>query len=473
MADMISYFPKYFTNRSILLYLLLLLLIPMAFGCPMAWYWWVFGLVEVVCFFYFSYLLSRGWQNVSGTKLEGALFSTSLCIRLLYVLFSYALYFVLSDNAFEFSAGDSLWYDAMGRLGADLIWGRNVGEQWGNFFSYAGASDIGYPLYLSAIYAITGKSILITRAIKAIMSAYTVVLVYRLASRNFGDVTGRMAAVFCVLMPNLIYYCGMHLKETEMLFLAILFIERADALFRRNKIHVRDIILLLVIGISTFFFRAVLCYVLFLTLVASVVFGSKRIKRGGKWAIEGLLLVILCIFGYFQVGSGMGESDEFQNITEQQEINMQWRSERKGGNSYAKYASSTVFLPLMFTIPFPTMVNIEGQQNQQMIHGGNYIKNITSFLTILAIVILLLNGRWKDNVVPLAFMCGYLLVLAFSSYAHSERFHIPSLPIELMFAAYGVTHFKAKHKNWFTVWLIAIFVANIGWTWFKLRGRGL
>ena len=36
-----------------------------------------------------------------------------------------------------------------------------------------------------------------------------------------------------------------------------------------------------------------------------------------------------------------------------------------GGNAFAKYAGTAVFAPLIFTIPFPTMVNTPYQENQQ------------------------------------------------------------------------------------------------------------
>ena len=165
--------------------------------------------------------------------------------------------------------------------------------------------------------------------------------------------------------------------------------------------------------------------------------------------------------------------DQYQDLQTDQQSNMEWRSERMGGNQFARYAGSAVFAPLIFTLPFPTMVDIPDQENQQMIHGGNYVKNITSFFTILALAFLFLGGKWRGHVLPASFFIGYLIVLVFSNFAQSERFHIPILPISLMFAAYGVSLMTNKHKLWFQYWMLFIFVANLGWAWFKLRGRGM
>lgn len=466
-----TYFPKYFSNRAILLYSALLLIITLVFWYPMHWYWWIIGIIEVAGFFYFSSAVSRDWRRYSSKIFERKLFRTSVVIRLVFVVFSYFFYFKMTGTPFEFSAGDSVWYNDMGRVGSDIINKHNA--PWSVIFDYTDLSDRGYPVYLSFLYVLTGKSIIITRCLKAIISSFTVILIYRLAVRNFGEDAGRIAAVFCMLMPNLIYYCGLHLKETEMLFLTVLFVERADAIFRTNQVKLLNIVTLFIIGGLTYFFRAVLCYVLFLTLGASIVFGSKRLKKGAKWTVGVFLAIVFIAMGGFDIGNGFVENDEYQNVLEQQQGNMQWRAERENGNSYAQYASADIFAPLIFTIPFPTLVNIDGQENQQFIHGGNYVKNITSFFTMLAIIMLLFSGKWRDNVIPLAFMIGYLTVLVFSNFAQSERFHIPSLPFELMFAAYAITQFRPKHKPWFTVWLFVIFVANMGWSWIKLRGRGL
>ena len=152
---------------------------------------------------------------------------------------------------------------------------------------------------------------------------------------------------------------------------------------------------------------------------------------------------------------------------------MEARANRAGGNQFAKYASASLFAPAIFTIPFSSMVYIPFQENQMMLNGGNFIKNVLSGLTIYALILLLLSGEWRKHVLPIAVTCGYLLVIAFSNFAHSERFHFPVLAFELMFAAYGVTQVKNKQKKWYTYWLIGVSVMVVGWAWIKLAGRGL
>jgi 4-amino-4-deoxy-L-arabinose transferase-like glycosyltransferase len=318
------------------------------------------------------------------------------------------------------------------------------------------------------------------RLIKCILSAITVLLIYRIAKRNFGEQTGRVAAIFVALWPNFWYYCGTHLKEVEMGFLAVLFVEQADQMLRSRQFTAWKVIPLLLVAAAMFTFRTPLGLVALLALVFSVVMSSSRVVTWGKRIIVGFIAIAL-----IGVVAGNRIEEKTRGLFEQvqgdsQKTNMEWRSERKdaGGNmqSFAKYAGAAVFAPMIFTLPFPSMVRpFEGQEVQQLLNGANFIKNIMSSLTIFALIMLLTSGKWRENLLPLSFMLGYVVVLVMSTFAQSERFHQPAMPFEFMFAAYGlsIAVTKPKYKRWFTYWCGLMFIGAIAWNWFKLAGRGL
>ncbi|MGC3978985.1 MAG: hypothetical protein QM751_12645 [Paludibacteraceae bacterium] len=88
-------------------------------------------------------------------------------------------------------------------------------------------------------------------------------------------------------------------------------------------------------------------------------------------------------------------------------------------------------------------------------------------------VFIIKTKRWREYLFIGTFTIGYLIVLALSAFAQSERFHQPALPFILILSAYGVSEITRKTKKYFTWWLMLIFVAIVGWSWFKLAGRGL
>ena len=315
-----------------------------------------------------------------------------------------------------------------------------------------------------------GTQVLPPRIIKCLIDAFSCVLMYNLAKRNFGESVGRMTAVFCMLMPNMWYYCGITLKETEMAFLTILFAERADLVLRSPKIKIVSLIIPALCILAMFTFRTALAAVMFASLVAALIFSST--KQLELWK-KILYSTVFAIWMFATVGVEIIQ--ETQNMWEGRNVNQEvgYESRVERGNTFAKYASASLFAPAIFTIPFSSLVATPGQENQMMMNGANFIKNILSGFTIFAMFTLLLSGEWRKHVLPITLLSGYLTVLVFSTFAHSERFHFPVLAFELMFAAYGVSQMKNKHKRWFGIWLVIICVANVAWSWIKLAGKGL
>lgn len=430
----------------------------------------VFGLVEVVAFFYVSNRLTRKWINYSPRLFEKKVFVTALIIRIIYVLFSYLFYNLMTGQPFEYGVADAMGYHQ------EALWVRElcVSGHLESYFEYIAGrySDMGYPFSLGIQYVITFGSILVARLVKAALSAYMCLLIYRLAKRNFGDYVGRMAAVFAVVMPHFIYYCGLHLKEIEMVFLTIWFLERIDFVIRTKRISLNLLILPVILLVSLFFFRTVLGVTAIFAVGTAVLFSEAKVLNKHKRMI--LLLWGASAILVFLGGSISTEIEEVWNKKDDsQSVSMEWRSQREGGNQFAKYAEATVFAPLIFTIPFPTMVHIDYQENQMMVNGNNYVKNILSFFVILSLYLILKRKLWRRHTLLIAYILTYLGILALSQFAHSERFHLPALPVALIFAAYGISEMTNQHKKLFNYWILFILIAIIGWSWFKLAGRGL
>lgn len=479
-----SFIPKRVTSWAMLTYVAAILCCNILFASQMLhWQWWFFGAIEVLGFFYFANRLSKGWFYLTPLHFTQKLFWMAFFLRAVWVLVSYALYQKWTGTAFSIEAADELYYNDLAQYAAHKM--RE--GYWNIYNSITEASpdnefsDMGYPIYLTFVYWIFGGSVVVPRLIKAIFGAWTVVLMYKLASRNFGEQVGRMTAIMCMLMPNLIYYCGFQLKEVEMVFLCILFAERADFLLRKGKLAFMPTAALMLIPSVMFTIRTALAAVMVMAFFCALLLSSERIV---SWGRRALLLTLALIFAGVVLTTSTSIGHDIQQMWltrgSTQRVNMEWRAERTdmaGGlnNRFAKYAGAAVFAPMIFTIPFPTMNEVPGQENQKMIHGGNFVKNILSGFTIAALFILLFSGDWRKYVLPLAMLCGYLVVLVFSSFAHSERFHLPILPFSLMFAAYGISKMNEVWwiKKYYPYWCALMFVATIAWNWFKLAGRGM
>lgn len=464
--DMLTYFPNYFSRRAIIGYVVTLALVSALFiGYVLPLKFVVFGLVSVIVFFTYASKLTMNWSRISERVFLRRLFVTALFIRLVYVIFIYFFYISETEIPHAYHAGDEMFYQGMASA-----WYNFGFEEFRSLVSgYLDISDSGYIWWLGLLYLPFGPYVLVGRVVKCFVDALTCILIYNLGKRNFGETTGRIAAIFYLLIPNAWFYCGVTLKEIEMTFLVVLFVERGDLALHSPKIKLQNLILPLMASAVMLTFRTAMAAVMVISLGAAFVLGSQ--KQLQLWQ-KIVLSVVFVAWMFMTVGVELVQesSQLWANRASNQEVGYAWRAET---NSFAQYASAAVFAPLIFTIPFSSMVDIVGQENQMMMNGANFIKNILSGLTIFALFLLLKRRIWREHVLPLALMGGYLVVLVFSNFAHAERFHFPVLALELLFAAYGVTQLTNKHKRIYMIWMAIVCVANILWAWVKLAGRGL
>lgn len=469
--------PNWLITRGLWVYVAALIVVTLMYWTYSSpWYYMLSGMLSVLAFFAYGSNISRRLTLRIVHKsilFEHKIFGVAFMLRLVWMLLIYAIFMDVYGDIYGFEYKDSWAYHEMGILVA-----RMLGEGDYNFYDaimkkfHFGISDMGYGTYVGFVYYLTNNSVIAVRLLKCVWSSLTVLLIYRLASRHFSPQVARIAAIFCALWPNFWYYCGIHRKEVEMVFLVVLFVEQADQMLRSRQFTLWKIfpLLLIVAALSTI--RTVAALLAILALLFSVVVSSSRVVSRGKRIIIGVITVAM-------IAVSMGDrilQDVQQLSNEQQSGKAQRRYERKASvNTYAKYAGAVIFAPIIFTIPFPTMVSVSDQQCQQLLNGGNYLKNMMSFFVIMSMFIMLFSGSWRNHTLPLAFMLGYLFVLIMSEFPHSERFHQPAMPFEFMFAAYGLSIVMSnkKYQRWFCIWCILVFFMVVAWNWSKLSGRGL
>lgn len=437
--------------------------------------------ISVVAFFYVGKSISNSLERRREKTFINRVFLVGLVLRLLWVIYCY--YSFNPDhygNSFG-STADVEWYMPFGEAIAQ--WARNgfpvsLGQlmmRWGSAID-----DVGYPVWLAIIALLTDSSsdVFVPFVVKSIVSAYCAVCIYHIAKRHFGEGAARMAAIFVALNPNMIYWSATMMKETEMVFLACLAIDNFDRVLSSGRRYTfKNLLPSMLVGLALFFFRTALALALFSAVFAHIVMASNRVMSIGKKVLAGVLVAATLLVGVGDRFREQAKSMYSATQTDAQAKNMEWRSERKdGANSFAKYASAAVFAPLIFTIPFPTFNQAEeGQLVQVQLAGGSYIKNILSFFIIMVMFMMLISGEWRRHVFILAYTVGYMGILVVSAYAQSGRFHMPVIPLLMLFAAYGVQIAKRnlKLRRWFNIAMVVEVVACIAWNWFKLKGRGM
>ena len=452
-------------------YLSTLLVVSVAFPShALQLKWMLWGIGEVLFFFVLTAVCYPCWKSNDPKKFKWKIFLIAFVIRAVYAFVMCYYYYWETGIGFEYDAGDSRWYHAMGSYLSQLFRRGYVLEAYAELKECTmGFSDQGYPLWLALLYTIFGRSWLVPRLFKALMSAYLCIVVYKLGSRTFGEHTGRLAAVMCVFMPILIQICGLHTKEMELIFLSILTLERMDYLIRSKRYTFWNIFFPILLTALTFGFRTIVGMCLIFAFLAFVLLSPKTlVGKKGKIIISAATVLVFLAFFFTLVGS------EMRIVYRLKFTDLSYQSEKyeSMGMKHGGLAKSYLMAPGAFALPLAPMVEASPDHNK-MIHGSTYVKNFLAFFAMLSIVIAFRQKKWRDFSLIGAYELSYLAIIVFSFAINSERFHQPAIPLLVLMSAYAMTHLRRKGLKLFYVYCGVLFAALVLWNWLKLSARGL
>lgn len=470
--NQLFWFPKWMANSAIVMYMVMVVIMLVVFNKQvMALHYWILSCLGVFLFFFFSNKLSHDWSTYSTKHFAKQVFFITVVLRLIWILFFSQLTYLLWDSPWEQPDGVSMdsyaYYDT-------AVWFSSLideGKFWSVIVEMAqdgGFSDLGYPIWLAILSRIGLGSIVWTRIPNCIFEAVVCIMVYRIGRRHFGENVGRLGAIFTMLMPLTFMYAAITMKESLMIMLMMLSVNQLDQIIQGEKKGFWHVILGLALVASIALFRTSLSLVLLAAFLLGLILSeSKR----SKWVNRLFIFLLIIVVGLLFAGEALDmQMSELEAGLEMSESNFENRSQY---NVLVKDMNKVMFAPLIFSVPFPTCVVIDGQTWQQLTSSGNYIKNLLSFCVIILFFMLLFQRKWRAHTFPIAVLCGYLLALTMSSFAHSGRFHEPAVPLELMFAAAGLYLYPIECKKVWKPILVFELAVIIAWNWFKLKGRGL
>lgn len=452
-------------------YLLSLLIVSVSFkSYALKPLWMAWGIGTVCFFFLTTWFFFRQWRHDETKKFIRKVFWIALGIRAVYVGTIILYYYYQTGLAMEYQAADSMryhqWAIALAKLAREGDFGLIF--RWLNA-NTMGFSDQGYILYLTSLYTCFDNNILGPRLLKALMSAYMCVAIYKLASRSLDEKTGRLAAVMAVFLPNFIHYTGTYLKETELIFLTTLALERMDYLVRSRRYTFWNIAFPILLTALTFGFRTIVGMILILCFILFILFQERPLMtRKAKIITIGAATLVSLVFLFTPIGKEMLIMFRINFLTgEVPPIKYE-----QMGLKYAEYASGKYLAPGFFTLPLTNLVEV-ANENQKMMNGTFFVKNYLAFFALWCIVVAFREKKWRNFSLIGFFAIIYALCIAFSFAFNSERYHLPVLPCFLIMAAFAMTHFRKKDFAVFYTYNALLVIAIVAWNYIKLAGRGL
>jgi 4-amino-4-deoxy-L-arabinose transferase-like glycosyltransferase len=373
---------------------------------------------------------------------------------------------------FDISAIDSKNYHKSGILAADaFIEGRSVFKALSFFWKSEG--DFGFPIVIGFLYSIFGKYPLVVKIFNALLASFMVIRVYQITKTAYGERQARIAGIIAMLMPPFLWFTGVVLKETILMFLLINTSYYVLKIVNTPKLRMMHIALVMCHFGVLFYFRTILPPIIIGATMLQVVFF--KFKKGIH-RMSSLIIVITLLISSIYVMKLLSMYSLVEDVLE--ESSDRFGSEldnasKDRGISYSVALVAPLLMAGAIITPFPSLLDFEGRQLKIYSHYQNeIIRNVMYFFVFLGLI-RAVRYRYKKTIFIASFAIFYIMVLAASGISFQDRFQVLALPFLIVFMADGVAaEYPKKQKHW-KMYLMFIFTAIIMWNLFKLSNRGL
>jgi hypothetical protein len=415
------------------------------------------------------------WANLDRKDFLKRLIRTSLIVNLISVGVIYLACYTHDGTFFEPRAADSVLYHEHGVDLSKRFSDFNFDVK--SYLTDNDYSDYGYNVFLGFIYSIFGAYTFVARVFNCVFLTLTVISVFRLTEIIYDLRTAKIAALFTTFSPLLLFFIGVNLKETVMIFLLMHSCYIAANIIIRNRNKLSQYSLLVLFIILLFFFRTVLGMVFLFSFILFYLLNVSFKKNAYRvLSIVGLFLALIVVTYYIdRIGFSQKILETVDQSNSQTEAELADKAS-KGGTGSGLSLQRALIVPLLFVsvllAPFSTIVFLDDQVESVWLFSGCMMKNIFVFFALL--------GMWsairkldRRTVLLISILIMYSIVLSVAAQSTSIRYQLVSLPFIHIFCAVGLKEFTWDKRTIWLVYLLGIFLAILSWNYFKLSIRGL
>lgn len=437
--------------------------------------WIIFGALALIlclaCIFNFYKRISS-LDRKQSLKLIARV---SLITNLISIICVYVACYSYSGTFFEPRAADSIIYHEHGIDLSERFSDLNFDIK--DYLTDNDYSDYGYNVFLGIIYTIFGPYTIVARVFNCILLTLTVINIFKITEIVYDLKTAKTAALLTAFSPLLLFFAGVNLKETVMIFLLVHASYIAVNIISRNQNKPSQYLLLVMLIMLLFFFRTVLGMVFLFSCIFFYLLNFSFKKNSYKAiSIFGLFVAITIVLYYInKIGFSEKIFETFDQSNSQTEAELADKAS-KGGGASGLSLKRALIVPLLFVsvllAPFSTIVFLDEQVESVWLFSGCLMKNIFVFFALLAIwkAIRLFD---KKTMLILSILIMYSIVLSVAAQSTSIRYQLVSLPFINIFSAKGLSDFRWNNRNLWLLYLLGMFFAILSWNYFKLSIRGL
>lgn len=262
--------------------------------------------------------------------------------------------------------GDAYTYDAFGNVLCQSWQGLvDSSSPWLAKATSLNKSGWGMLYYIAAIYYVVGQNMLAAAFVTASLGASTAVVVYKIVMLLFNHSRiARTAAVLIAFSPSMIIWSSYGLKD-GLIVLCLSFCA-LYTLKLREKVSLKDVVLLLLFLFGLYSLRHYVFLVLFVAIAGGMILGAKNLSPTRMLQGGFLILVIGIVFAYFGATDVAEKNFDLKKIQSGRVWGAKAANTGFGADvDITDTRAAITFLPLGITYvllaPFPWMINSLGQ----------------------------------------------------------------------------------------------------------------
>jgi len=467
------FWPYVYSRKLIILALLLLIVFSLLFSDKMmAFPILITGFIIFSAFFLLLNNYSVSWISYSPKVFYKKLFLYSLLFRLVFVVYQYLLAYYLQPGSFPFeiNATDSWTYHIAAVEIRDDLFNRNLFSTLKDILRER--SDWGFTIYSGIIYRIFGNSPVFVRLMNCLLGSLTVILLSKIAGNLRSFQHARLTGIIAMLMPPLLWFGGMSLKETLMIFMVVAVLHYGIDYVIKRKLKIIGIIIMISFTFFLLYFRTILAILLFICLGAYFFINTANRKNISVIILFSTFILatwfLIKTFGF--IGSIEGAYGQSKNFFT---TKMTEKTQMVGNINYKLTAVSPLIIGSSVVTPFPSFLYLEERQLGIVIHYQNeLIRNFMYYFAFMGLFYLF-KSDFKKNSLIIMFTLGYLFIMAYTGYSFEDRFQLVSLPTMIICMSAGLIDSKPVWLRRWNFYLAAIIIAILAWNVFKLSIRGI
>lgn len=175
----------------------------------------------------------------------------------------------------EFFGGDAITYDYLGSL-ILKFWRGGMGHRtYTEVFGQGLQQNWGMPYMVAAIYAVTGRNMLATQLVNAVIGAATSPVIYLCARHIFRNLrAARLAALLVAFYPSLVLWSSQGLKDGPIVFLLAVAMYATLRLGEQLSVKYGAVLVAAMLGVLAF--RFYIFYMLAAAVAGAFVIGMRK-----------------------------------------------------------------------------------------------------------------------------------------------------------------------------------------------------